>query len=133
MKNTARSLAVAVGVVLGLFGLHRHHKGTVLYAQSLPTTKHAVWTPNPATQNVTQYVVTVDGVTLAPIAASACSATQCSAAIALAAFGNHTVIVAAQNLALSTDPTSVQTGPASTVNFSLNQAPGATSGNNVTN
>lgn len=105
--------------------------GLILYAQSLPAAKHAQWTPNPANQNVTNYVVTVNGTTQNFPPAS-CAAI-CSAPISLAAFGNQTVTVAAQNLALSTDPTSTQTGPATTVSFTLSQAPTVAVGATVTN
>lgn len=114
-------------------GHHVMKHKIVLYAQTLPSVKHATWIPNPASQNVTQYVVTLDSGTPTTVLASSCTATLCTGTIAIPAFGNHSISVTAQNLALSTDPTSLQSGPAAAVSFSLNQGPSGPSGANVTN
>ena len=91
-----------------------------------PATVHASWTPNPATDNVTQYSLTLDAGTPVVILASACSATLCPAAalaVTVPTFGSHTVSLVAQNLKLTTDPTSIQSGPATTITFTLAAAP----------
>lgn len=105
----------------------------VLYAQSLPTTKHLNWTQSDlVSSNVTNFVLTLDGV-VQNVPTSACTGTSCVSAFSIGAFGNHTVSIAAQNLALSTDPTSLQSGPAMSVSFSLNKAAGTPTGATVTN
>ena len=96
----------------------------VLYAQTLPRAATATWNPNAVADNVIDYQVTLDAGTPLTMLASACSATVCSQAISLTAFGSHTVSVVARNLALSTDPTSLQASPATTVTVILNRAPG---------
>lgn len=106
--------------------------GLILYAQSLPSVKHAVWTPDAASFNVTNYVVTIDGVAQ-NVAPGVCTPTQCSAAVSVTSFGSHTVTVVAQNLALSTDPTSTQSSAAASVTFTLNQAAPSVSGASITN
>lgn len=105
--------------------------GIQLFAQTLPVTDHATWTPNAASDNVTNYIVTVDTVPQ-NFAASACSPTLCSAPISIPAFGPHQVTIAAQNLAISDDPTSLQTGPAVSVAFTQSKTPSATTGTTVT-
>lgn len=102
----------------------------VLAAQSLtaqvPATVHTSWTPNPVTDNVVQYSLTLDTATPIIILASTCSATLCPAtplALTVPTFGLHTATLVAQNLELSGVPTSLQSGPASTVTFTLAAAP----------
>jgi hypothetical protein len=108
--------------------------GLILYAQSLPATKHAVWSPSVVDAShsaPTQYKVVVDGGTPIILLASSCT-TTCSQAITLNSFGAHTVSVAAQNPSLSTDPT-LQDSSFVTVTFSLNQAPNPATSATVTN
>lgn len=105
--------------------------GIVLFAQQLPVTDHAVWDVEPAIYSVTNYIVTVDG-TPQNFAPTSCGPTTCSAPIVLSTFGPHQVTVAAQNLALSTDPTSTQTGPAASVSFSQSQPAPLTTHTTVT-
>ena len=102
-----------------------------------PATVHATWTPNPTTDNVVDYIVSVDGVAAATVLASACSATVCPAApgqlLTIPTFGLHSVSVVAQNLKLSTDPTSLQSGPADTIAFTLGSIPVVVSGGAIKN
>ena len=95
-----------------------------LYAQILPRAATATWNPNPATDNVIDYQLTLDAGTPLTLLATACSATTCSQAISLTAFGSHTVSVVARNLSLSTDPTSLQASLPTSVMVILNRAPG---------
>jgi len=105
----------------------------VLYAQTLPATVHAHFTPRPATENVTQYSVVLDGG--APViaqASTACSATDCSVALSVPTFGSHSVTAASQNFLVSTDPTTVQSStPTAAVAFVLAASPSAPSGTTV--
>jgi len=105
--------------------------GIVLFAQSLPVTDHVVWTPNVASDNVTNYVVTVDTVPQ-NFAPASCTVAQCSCPITIATFGSHTVTVAAQNQPISTDPTSTQTSAPASVTFTQNTTPAVTTGATVT-
>ena len=89
----------------------------------VPATVHATWTPNPATDNVTQYSATVDTGTPIIVPLTACTALLCTQQLTIPTFGVHTISLVAQNLKLSTDPTSIQSGPASTVTFTLAAAP----------
>lgn len=103
-----------------------------LEAQSLPASVHVAWNPNATSDNVIGYVVLLDGANPQVVGLSACSATTCVAAVSVGAVGAHAITVAAQNLALSADPNSVQTGPASNpVNFTLNLVPAKVSGATV--
>lgn len=96
----------------------------VIEAQTLPSAVHVTWSPNPASDAVTAYVVVLDGGAPQAVPLSACTATSCVASVSVPTAGGHSVTVAAQNLALSADPTSVQTGPASSaVSFTLNLVP----------
>lgn len=104
----------------------------VLEAQSLPGIVHVAWSPNVASDNVTGYEVVLDGGNPQAVSLSACTAGSCVAAVSVASVGAHAVTVAAQNLALSADPNSVQTGPASNpVAFTLNLVPAKVSGASV--
>jgi hypothetical protein len=89
----------------------------------VPATVHASWTPNPASDTVTQYSVVLD--TAAPVVTlpAVCSATVCSQALTVPTFGLHTVTVRAQNLMFAADPTSLQSGPPLSVSFTLATAP----------
>jgi len=103
----------------------------VLYAQSLPATLTASWAPNPASDNVLDYQVTLDGGASVTVLASACTATRCSTAISVGGFGAHTAVLVARNRGLSTDPADVQSGPAVSLAFVLSAAPGAVSGGGI--
>lgn len=125
-------------LLVGLFAwtllwpvLNRPERGTVLYAQTLPSVVKAQWTPNPASENVTQYQVTLDGGAPLTLLATACTATLCTQTVTVAAYGAHTASVVAQNVWLSSDPTATGTSPAATVNFVLSPAPGQPSGSGV--
>lgn len=101
-----------------------------VYAASLPATLHATWTPNPAADNVVDYILTVDGVAQAPTLPAACTATLCTTAFSVNAWGSHTATVVAQNLDLSGTGTTgtLQSSPPSTaVTFLLSNTPVAPS------
>ena len=99
-----------------------------------PATVHFLWNPNPATDLVTQYQVSVDGATPIIVLASTCTTTQCGPiALTIPTFGSHTVVIFAQNLKLSTDPTSLQSGPSSSVPFSLASLPVVVANAKITN
>ena len=102
------------------------------YAQ-VPATVHAVWNPNPAADLVTQYQITVDAGTPIVVPLTACTATTCTQQLTIPAFGSHTVVLVAQNLKLSTDPTSIQSGPPASVTFSLGAVPTVVTGQRITN
>lgn len=107
--------------------------GLVLYAQSVPVTKTASWTVNPAAQNVTSYTFTLDGGTPVVVPTSACT-TTCSTPVVLTTFGNHTQTVVATNTDLSGGSGvtgSSQNSPVTTLAFTLNQAPTAPSGSTI--
>ena len=109
------------------------NRALVLYAQTVPAVKHAAWTPNAAGDNVISYSVTLDAGTAQTVLPASCTATLCTATITIPTFGAHAVTVVATNLALSTDPASLQNSPPATVAFTLNAAPKTASGATVTN
>lgn len=100
----------------------------VLYAQTLPSTRTATWTPNPAADNVVVYKVQLDGGAIQRVLPSACTPTLCSAGVDVPTFGPHILRLIATNLAISTEPTSEQDSPATVLAFTLNQAPNAITG-----
>ena len=105
----------------------------ILQAQ-VPATVHALWTPNPASDNVVQYLLTVDVAAPVVVLSSTCSATQCGPTLlTVGAFGLHTVSIVAQNLKLSTDPTSLQSGPALNLTFTLGAIPAVVAGGRIVN
>jgi hypothetical protein len=115
-------VAVVLALVGGLAlwgGLRGGKPGLTLYAQSVPVTVHPQWSQNPSIENIVSYVVTLDGGSPVSVLASACSATLCTAAVSVPAFGAHVSSVVAQNLLISTDPTSLQTSPTATLNWTL--------------
>lgn len=133
MKKKAFALALGIGLIVACITTIPVPvpNGTVtLYAQSVPTSLHVQWQPNPSTDNVTGYTVTVDGATLpsviSPTVDQSCGCIQ--TAFSVSSFGAHVVTIAANNIALSTDPTSTQVGPAFTVNFNLAQPANVTGG-----
>mgnify|MGYP003394913302 CR=1 FL=1 len=102
-------------------------RGVTLYAQTLPTTLGANWNPNPASEAVIKYTLTVDGGTPIIILPSSCTPTVCTTRFPLTTWGSHTVSLVAVNLRLSSDPSTEQTSPASSMSFVLAQAPNTTS------
>ncbi len=102
-------------------------------AAQVPGTVHAVWNPNPATDLVTQYQITLDASTAIVSLPSVCLAGACSQIVTVPAFGAHTIGFAACNLKLSTDPTSLQCSAVMTVPFSLGSLPVVVLGAKVTN
>ena len=57
-----------------------------IYAQSLPATVHANWTPNAATENVTQYQVTLDTGPAVVALPTVCTATTCITTLTVPSF-----------------------------------------------
>ncbi len=102
-------------------------------AAQVPGTVHAVWNPNPASDLVTQYQITLDASTAIVSLPSVCLAGACSQIVTVPAFGAHTIGFAACNLKLSTDPTSLQCSAVMTVPFSLGSLPVVVLGAKVTN
>lgn len=105
-------------VLLALLGLCLLSVG--LSAQAI--TVNALWDPNPASDNVIKYRVTVDAlapVDVPPTLNTACACIRYSFGVAV---GSHTVKVTAVNLAFSPDPTSEQEGAPLTATFTLNGA-----------
>lgn len=98
--------------------------GFVAYAQSLPATIHAQWTPNPASDNVTKYVLTLDGTPIDEPTALDATCSCVRVPLVVPSFGAHTATIRACSLLVSTDPTSSTCGPVSVaVAFTLNPAP----------
>ena len=124
-------LRFAVGLpllvaALAFWPARRH--GIVIYAQTLPVTLHAQWTPNPTSENVTAYQLTLDTATPQTIAPTVCTATLCDTPLVVTTFGAHTVSLTAQNLEVSTDPASIQVSLAATLSFTLVQQAGRPGG-----
>jgi hypothetical protein len=119
-----RLVLVSLFVALTVSVTAAKTRRTVIKEQSVPATVHVSWAPNAASDNVTAYLVTLDGGTAISVSPSVCT-TTCVTPITVSAFGNHAVTVVAQNQEISTDPTSVQNSAATTVNFALSPAPGA--------
>ena len=85
----------------------------VLEAAQLPFTVHAVW-DLPTDGATVQYLVVSDSDPAITVTVASCT-TNCSTPITVSAFGSHTLTVTPQYLAISTDPTSITSGDASTV------------------
>lgn len=134
-RGRARAAGVIGGVLLACAGSGcGSGLGTlpVLYAQTVPVNLGARWNPNPASEGVTQYQLVVDGGAPVTVLASTCSATECAVRFDVAAYGPHTATLVAQNLQLSTDPTSLQSSvPPVSLSFVLSARPGAVTGGTV--
>lgn len=128
MRRLATIGLMVGGLSAVFFGAPRKIR---LYAQTVPFTAHASWNPNATAEAVQFYTVSLDGGAGVQVPASTCSASTCSAAVVVPTFGAHAVAVTATNFLLSTDPNSPQTGPASSVAFTLAQAPKAPAGATV--
>lgn len=98
--------------------------GTVtLYAQTLPAVVHAQWDAPAATDNVINYTMTLDGgaaVTVPNTIDASCGCIK--SPLNVPAFGTHTVVIVANNLAVSTDPSSTQASTPTSVAFTLAKA-----------
>lgn len=99
----------------------------------VPATVHATWTPNVASDNVTQYSITVDAAAPVIMLATACSPTLCSQILTIPAFGLHTVSLVAQNFKISGDPTTLQSSAPLVVTFTLAAAPIVVAGLKIIN
>lgn len=117
MRSIARVILI-LGLLVSACALHT--SVPVLFAASVPTTKHAVFTQTDlVTANVVSFIVKVNGVTqTVPAPAVACVGTVCTVPITLTAFGPQTVTVAPQNQDCSGAPCDpawpLTTGPALT-------------------
>ena len=133
-RSTVRALLVllVLAIVAGCI-LSRGGPGVlVLEAQSVPVVLRVQWDPNAATENVSQYRVTLDGgapITVGPVVDPACACVQ--SPITVATFGAHTVSVVAVNLGLSDDPASAQVSDPTSISFTLNPPPGAVKGGKI--
>lgn len=127
-----RNLVLLGGLILIAISAAGCQPSLVLEAQSLPTTLHAVWTPNPASDGVTRYSLTVDTGTAQNVPLTACDASRCTAPFSLASAGDHVVSIRAYNLKLTSDPSSEQASPASAVSFTVRLVPAAVTGATVT-
>lgn len=114
MKKLYLGLIAAVIVALTIwacsFPIPPNPLEVVVYAQSLPATVHATWTPSVADAThgpASAYVVTTDG-TAQTVLSTACTPTLCTATITVNSWGKHTTTIAGQNQLLDTDPTSTQ-------------------------
>lgn len=99
--------------------------------QTLSITLRAQWNPNPPAENVVQYVMTIDGGNDIVIPAASCTPTLCSQTYSVPSFGAHNVTLKAQNLLISTLPTSLQSGPVVTLPYTLGATPTGVSGGKV--
>lgn len=119
-KTIAATLAA---LALAACALFTRPGAVVVYAQTLPATVHAQWDPPAATDNVTNYTMTLDGgspVTVPNVVDQSCSCIRTP--LTVPAFGSHTVAVVANNLLISTDPGSTQSSSPTTVAFTLAKA-----------
>lgn len=103
----------------------------VLYAQIFPANLGATWDPNPVGDNVVDYRLRLDGIVVATIPASVCSPTVCAGRFDVAAYGSHSLTVAARNArvdVLNDLQEGLQSDP---VAFVLSAAPGKAGGQGV--
>ncbi len=117
------TLAAAAALLLAACALFTGPGRVTLYAQSLPAVIHAQWDPPAAADNVTNYTMTLDGgapVTVPNVIDQSCTCIRTP--LTVPAFGAHTVAVVANNVLISTDPTSTQTSTPTTVAFTLARA-----------
>jgi len=129
MKREISLAALALVIVLAACAMFTGPGRVVLYAQSLPAVVHAQWDPPAAAENVTGYTMTLDGGT--PIAVANTVDPSCTcirAPLTVPAFGAHTLTVVANNLLISGDPTSTQSGSPASVGFTLAKAAVVTNG-----
>ena len=126
MRLFRRSFGMAL-VVIGTTGCVQ-----TLEAQSFPATFRAQWDTPPPGDNVTQYLFSQDGgpqVTVPATVNTACGCIEKSFTLTTA--GSHTVSVVAQNLALSSDPTSLQSSAPLVVTFVVNGPPNGAQGGRI--
>jgi hypothetical protein len=96
----------------------------------VPATVHVQWTPNPVSDNVTQYTVTLDLAAAIVVLPTVCSPTLCVTQVTVPTFGLHTVNLVAQNLAF--DGVTLQSSMPAVVSFTLAAAPVVVAGLKVT-
>jgi len=123
------TLATLAALTLAACALLTRPGSVVLYAQTLPATVHAQWDPPAAADNVTGYTMTLDGG--APVNVPNTIDPSCTCVrtpLTVPAFGAHTVSVVANNLLISTDPTSTQSSTPTAIAFTLARAAVVTNG-----
>lgn len=108
----------------------------VLFAQSVPASVVAFWTPSPAAENVIGYTVALDGSPAVSVPTSVCASApvECRFAVSIPTIGPHVVTVQAVNLSMSGDPGVVgspQSGPGAIIHFTLNLRATAVTGTGV--
>ena len=95
MKRLAILGGLCCGLALSMFCTHLPPvtlPGVItIYAQTLPVTRTAVWTPNAASDAVTNYTVRLDGTTVG-------SPTAATQSVTFTTLGAHTVTVTATNI-----------------------------------
>lgn len=105
-----------------------------LYAQSLPATLHALWTPNPATDNISQYAVILDGGSPQAQSPSVCTPTLCTGTFTVGSYGSHNLVILASNVYLSAPgvaPVNQDSAPSAPVAFTLSASPRSVTGGAV--
>lgn len=135
MRRTLSLGLVAIGIVIGACIHHLPMPAPMvvtLYAQTLPSVRTVSWVPNPATDNVVSYAVTLDSGTPVIVQATSCTLAQCSGLVSVPSFGAHSVVVTASNLDLSGGAGVIGTPQNSTPSvakaFNLNPKPGTVAG-----
>lgn len=129
MVKTSRSMLMLVVVMTVMVCIGCGPASTTLYAQSLPANLKATWTPNPASQNVTQYKLTLDGGTPQVAPLTSCTPTLCTAGFVVPTYGSHTVAVVATNVSLDAGGNvALQDSPPAQITFTLNTPPNAVGG-----
>ncbi len=129
MKKKISIGALAAALALAACAMFTGPGRVVLYAQSLPATVHAQWDPPAAAENVTGYTMTLDGGTPIPVGITIDPTCSCiRAPLTVPAFGSHTLTVVANNLLISGDPGSTQSGSPAAVGFVLAKAAVVTNG-----
>ena len=126
-------LAALAALVLAACAMFNGPARLTLYAQTVPTTLKVRWDPNPSTDNVSEYRLTLNGgapIVVAPTLNTACSCVQQE--VTIPAFGAHSIAVVAVNQSLSTDPTSAQVSDATLLPFTLSPPPGLVKNGKIT-
>src|SRR4051812_12789814 len=120
-----KAIVRLAALILVLGSVSCDPSGTVLYAQSLPTTLHLAWGLNPPEQFVTNYIVVLDDGAPQNVSPATCSQTGCEVPLVVTAYGRHTVSVSAQNLEVSASDgfAVVQTSAPVTLTFTVSAPP----------
>lgn len=130
MKRRLILAAVLVGVYAACaMNPKPGNMGNVLFAQSLPTTVHAVFAQS-VSGGVVDYKIVTDGgaPVIAPL--TACVSGTCTVTVPINAWGNHSTVVYTRGARTSDDPTFTEV-PTAAHAWSLNQDPVAVDPNSV--